>query len=67
MRVLDPDVHAERRKEAADEQLDPLGFIERASAGQERLEPVLIFRDGARALAIDQLEEGGGADRNGGP
>jgi hypothetical protein len=52
LRVVDLDVEAERRKETPCEELDPLRLLEGSCTGEERLEAVLIVRDGARATAI---------------
>jgi hypothetical protein len=65
LRVVDLDVEAERRKETPREELDPLRLVEVSCTWEERLETVLIVRDGARAMAISQLEEG--RVRRGGP
>jgi hypothetical protein len=62
---VDLDVEAERRKETPREELDPLRLVEVSCTWEERLETVLIVRDGARAMAISQLEEG--RVRRGGP
>ena len=54
--VLDANIHAERREEAPDEQLDTLSFIEMTGARKERLKPILVLGDSTRAPAIRQLE-----------
>ena len=51
LRVVDLDVEAERRLKAPGEELDTLFLVEAASPGEERLEAVLVVRDGAGALA----------------
>ena len=48
---MDLDVEAERRLKALGEELDALFLVEAASPGEERLEAVLVVRDGAGALA----------------
>jgi hypothetical protein len=57
------DVETERRKETPREELDLLRLFEGSCTWEERLEAILIVRDGARATAINQLEEGHGAER----
>jgi len=51
LRIVDLDVEAERRLKAPGEELDTLFLVEAASSGEERLEAVLVVRDGAGALA----------------
>ena len=48
---MDLDVEAKRRLKAPGEELDALFLVEVASPGEERLEAVLVVRDGAGALA----------------
>ena len=42
------DVEAERRLEARGEELDPLFLVQAARVREERLEAILVLRDGAR-------------------
>jgi len=63
LRIVDLDVEAERRLKAPGEELDALFLVEAASTGEERLEAVLVVRDGSGALACGQLVEGVGAQR----
>jgi hypothetical protein len=56
---VDPHVKAERGKEPASEQLDPLRLVEVTSAGKQRLEAVLILLNSAGAATISQFKEGG--------
>jgi hypothetical protein len=49
--IVDLDVEAERQLKAPSEELDALFLIEAPSMGEERLEAVLVVRDGASALA----------------
>ena len=51
------DVEAERRLEAYGEELDPLCLVQAARAREERLEAILVLRDGAHALARRQFAE----------
>ena len=60
---MDLNVEAERRLKTPGEELDALFLIETPSTGKERLEAVLVVRDGARALAGGQFVEGVGAQR----
>jgi hypothetical protein len=53
--VLDPDIDAERRLETPGEQLNTLPLGKRTSTREERLEPILILGDHARALAFSQF------------
>ena len=48
---MDLDVEVERQLKAPGEELDALFLVEAASPGEERLEAVLVVRDGAGALA----------------
>jgi hypothetical protein len=59
LRIVDPHVKAERGKEPAGEQLDPLRLVEVTSAGKQRLEAVLILLNSAGAATISQFKEGG--------
>jgi hypothetical protein len=47
-----PHVKAERWKEPAGEQLDPLRLIEETRAWEQHLETVLILLDGAGAATV---------------
>jgi hypothetical protein len=58
-----PHVKAERWKEPAGEQLDPLRLIEETRAWEQRLEMVLILLDGAGAATVRQFKEGGRTQR----
>ena len=60
---MDLDVEAKRRLKTPGEELDALFLIETPSTGKERLEAVLVVRDGSGALACGQLVEGVGAQR----
>ena len=51
LRVVYLDVETKRRLEAPGEELDALFLVEAASTGEERLEAVLVVRDGAVVLA----------------
>jgi hypothetical protein len=56
---VDADGVTERWKEAAGEQLDPLGFLEGPGAEQQALDSVGVLLHGARAAALGQLKERG--------
>jgi hypothetical protein len=61
--VLDPDVDAERRLETSVEQLNPLRLGKWTSPREERLEPILILGDHARAPAFSQFGQRGSTQR----
>jgi hypothetical protein len=56
---VDPHVKAERWKEPADEQLDPLRLVEVTRTWEQRLEAVLILLDGTNAATVCQFKEEG--------
>jgi hypothetical protein len=56
---VDPHVKAERWKEPAGEQLDPLRLVEVTRTWEQRLEAVLILFDGTGAATVCQFKEGG--------
>jgi hypothetical protein len=56
---VDPHVKAERWKEPAGEQLDPLRLVEVTRTWEQRLEAVLILLDGTGAATVRQFKEGG--------
>jgi hypothetical protein len=61
--VLDPDVNAKRWLETSGEQLNPLHLSKRTSTRDERLEPILILGDRARAPPFSQFGQRGSAQR----
>lgn len=61
LRVVDLDVEAERRLQAGVEEVHFLGLRERASAGEQSLELVLVLDDRTRAFAHCELTERIGA------
>jgi hypothetical protein len=56
---VDLHVKAERWKEPAGEQLDPLRLVEVTRTWEQRLEAVLIRLDGTGAAIVRQFKEGG--------
>jgi hypothetical protein len=60
--VVDLDVEAEWRLEPGREGLDALGLCQRADAGQQGLEPILILGDGAGPLACHEFGQRTGTD-----
>jgi hypothetical protein len=56
---VDSHVKAERWKEPAGEQLDPLCLVEVIRTWEQCLEAVLILLDGTGAATVCQFKEGG--------
>jgi hypothetical protein len=64
LRVVDLDIQAERRKEATHEKLNLLRLVKVAGTGKQRLEAVLVLRNGPGATTICKFEQRGEEGRS---